>query len=124
VLGLVAGPVGKREAVVHGDMVDARARLSAIVLKLRGRSGHAVSKIADQVTVTAPIAPHGVAVEVVPFRPAGREGADLIPAGANVPGLGDQLDLAQHRILPDGSEKGRVGVESRPASQRGGEVKT
>jgi hypothetical protein len=38
-------------------------------------------------------------------RPARGEVAHLIAAGAAVPGFGDQLDLAQHRVLAAGDEE-------------------
>src|SRR6185312_3611602 len=94
VLVLVADEIGEREAIVHGHVVDAAARAAAIVLELRRRSGHAVCQVADQVSLAAPEAAGRLAVEVVPFRPAGRKAADLVAAGADVPWLRDQLDVA------------------------------
>src|SRR5271165_7579807 len=51
------------------------------------------------VLVTLPEPAHGVPILVVPLRPAGREVADLVSARAGIPGLGDQLDRRQRRIL-------------------------
>src|SRR6185436_16162969 len=77
----------------------------------------------DHAAVAAPVAAHRVAVAVVPLRPAGGEGAEAVAALAEVPGLGDQLDLGEHRILVDGLEKGRIFLERRVrAGERGGEV--
>ena len=71
-----------------------------------------VREVADQVAVAAPEAARGLAVEVVPFRPAGRKAADLIAAGADVPWLGDQLDVGEHRVLPHRGEERRVAIEA------------
>jgi hypothetical protein len=49
---------------------------------------------------------------VVPLHPARREVADLIAAGAAVPGFGDQLHLAQHRVLAAGDEEAVALVEA------------
>ncbi len=46
-----------------------------------------------------------VAVLAVPFRPATREIADLVAAFAQVPRLGDELHLAEHRVLMDDVEE-------------------
>ena len=49
-------------------------------------------------------------------RPAGREAADLVAAGADVPGLGDQLDVRQHRVLRERVEEAaRRGRSRRPS---------
>ena len=122
VLVLVAHQVFEREAVVHGDVVDAAARAAAVMLELHGRAGHAVGEVAGDIVIAAPEAAQGLAIGVVPFRPAVGEGADLVAAVADVPGLGDQLDVAQHRVLPDGGEERRVAVEGRQAAERGGEI--
>src|SRR5690606_24846149 len=54
--------------------------------------------------VAAPEAPDVVAEAVVPLGPARREAADLV-AARRVPGLGDQLDVAEHRVLGDPLEE-------------------
>ena len=59
-----------------------------------------------------PPAPHRVAKPVVPLEPARRETAQLIPAGAEIPGFGDQLHTGQHRVLGDGLEKCAAGIEA------------
>ncbi len=69
------------------------------------RAGQAARELADQSVVALPVGAHRVAVLVVPLGPAGREVADLVAAGAEVPGLGDQLDVGQHRILADDVEE-------------------
>ena len=122
VLVLVADQVFEREAVVHGDVIDAAAGAAAVMLELHGRAGHAVGEIAGDIVVAAPEAAQGLAIDIVPFRPAVRKGADLVAAVTDVPGLGDQLDVAEHRILPDGAEERRVAVEGRLPAERGGEI--
>jgi hypothetical protein len=44
---------------------------------------------------------HGVAKFVVPLRPPRWKTADLVTARAAIPGLGDQLDGRERRILAD-----------------------
>ena len=59
----------------------------------------------------APEVAHAVAVAAVPLRPQRREVADLVAAFADVPRLGDQLDLADDRILLDHVEERRQPVD-------------
>ena len=64
---------------------------------------------------------HVVAVLAVPFRPVGREAADLVAGG--VPGLGDHLDRGQDRVLADqGQERAVQGRVAALPGQRGGQV--
>ena len=64
-----------------------------------------------------------VAKAVVQLEPARREVADLIAARADVPRLGDQLDPAEHAVLPDRVEEAAVGIEAvLLAPERRGEV--
>ena len=66
---------------------------------------------------------HGVAVLAVPLRPERREVAHLVAARPDVPGLGDQLDLADHRVLVHEVEERRQPVDVvELAGQRGGQV--
>ena len=65
-------------------------------------------ELAGHVAVAPPEAAHLVAELVVPFEEGRREGAELVAARAHVPGLGDELDPAQHRVLPDRLEEGVV----------------
>src|SRR5262249_40896728 len=69
-----------------------------------------------------PEAADGPAVKVVPLGPSGREGADLVASWANIPRFGDQLDIAEHRVLPYGRKERRVRVEGGPAAERRGEI--
>ena len=71
----------------------------------------------------APEVAHDVAVDAVPLAPQHREVADLVAAGADVPGLGDELDLREDRVLVDGVEERAQAVDVvELAGQRAGEV--
>ena len=72
--------------------------LSPGVLVQVGRSGDPARELAER-RLTAPEVADGVAVGAVPLGPLRREAAHLVAAGADVPGLGDQLHLADDRVL-------------------------
>ena len=73
--------------------------------------------------LAAPEVADGVAVVAVPLGPLRREVADLVAAGADVPRLGDQLDLADDRVLLHELEERREPVDLvELAGQRRGEV--
>src|SRR5712664_3862187 len=91
VLLVVAEQIGEGKTVMHGDVVDAGARVAAVMIEQVGRAGHAAGNFADQAAFAAPVTPHRAAIAVVPLRPLGRKRADLIAAHAEVPRLGDQL---------------------------------
>ena len=55
--------------------------------------------------VAFPEAADAVAVLAVPLRPQHGKVADLVAAFAEVPRLGDQLHLAEHRVLMDDVEE-------------------
>src|SRR5262249_32025437 len=92
VLLRIADQVHQREAVVDGHMIAAGARPAAMMPEPVGRRGHARAEIADQVALAAPEPSERLPVGIVPFRPAGREGTQLISARAEIPRLRDQLD--------------------------------
>ena len=75
-----------------------------------GRAGEALRELAD-VALAAPEVAHRVAVLPVPLRPEHREVADLVAARPDVPRLGDQLHLREHRVLVDHVEEGREPVD-------------
>src|SRR3712207_9471085 len=75
------------------------------------RAGDASGELADRGILAAPEVADGVAVLAVPLGPQRREVADLVAAVADVPRLGDQLDLADHRVLVHQVEEGRQPVE-------------
>ena len=111
VLLVVGDQIGEREAVVAGDEVDAGERPAPGGLVEIGATGQAFGQIADGGAALAPVVADRVAELAVPLRPQGREVADLVAAVADVPGLGDQLDLADHGILLDDVEEGGQPVD-------------
>ncbi len=122
VLLVVGDEVGQREAVVGGDEVDRGERLAAVGGVQVARPGEALGEGGDA-RLPAPEVADRVAVDPVPLRPQDGEVADLVAAGADVPRLGDQLDLRQHRVLVDRRRRTRAGGRRRrargPASRPG-----
>ena len=89
------------------------------------RSAEPESRSANWPTLAerAPEVAHGVAVDAVPLRPQDREVAHLVAAGADVPRLGDELDLGEDRVLVDRVEERRQAVDVvELAGQRRGQV--
>ena len=122
VLVVVGDQVAQREAVVGGDEVDARDRAASRGLVEVGGAGQPAGELAER-RLTAPEVAHGVAELAVPLGPLRREAADLVAAGADVPRLGDQLHLADDRVLLHELEERRQPVHVvELAGQRGGEV--
>ena len=122
VLLVVGHQVAQGEAVVGGDEVDAGDRPPAGVLVEVGRAGQPRGELAER-RLAAPEVADGVAVGAVPLGPLRREVADLVAAGPDVPRLGDQLDLADDRVLLHELEERREPVDVvELAGQRRGEV--
>ena len=111
VLVVVGNEIVQREAVVGGDEIDARPGLAAAMIELVRRGAEARRQRLGA-RLAAPEVAHRVAERVVPLRPARRKAADLIAAGPAVPGLGDQFDVGQQRVLPDRFQKAALGVEA------------
>ncbi len=111
VLLVVGDEVAQREPVVRGDEVDARDRTPTGGLVQVGRAGDARRELTDRRGLAAPEVAHGVAVLAVPLRPLRREVADLVAARPDVPRLGDQLHLADDRILLHEFEERRQPVD-------------
>ena len=123
VLLVVGHQVPHREAVVGGDEVDARDRAAAVVLVEVGRAGDARGELAERGRLAAPEVADDVAVAAVPLGPQRREAADLVTAVAEVPRLGDQLHLGDHRVLLHEVEERAQPVDLvELAGQGGGEV--
>ena len=96
--------------------------MAPVVLVEVARAGQARGELADR-RLAAPEVAHDVAVDAVPLRPQDREVADLVAAGPDVPRLGDQLDLGEHRVLVDDVEERRQPVDVvEAARERRGEV--
>ena len=123
VLVLVGDEVGQREAVVGGHEVDRRRGPAAAAPVEVAGPGQARGEVGQGALGRAPEVAHRVAVAAVPLAPAGREVADPVAAGADVPGLGDQLDAREHRVLAHRGQEQRVGVElARAPAERGRQV--
>ena len=86
------------------------AKISAPLLVQVGGAREALRELADA-PLAAPEVAHGVAVLPVPLGPEHREVADLVAAGPDVPRLGDQLHLREHRVLVDRVEERREAVD-------------
>ncbi len=88
-----------------------------------GGAGEAVGEVGEGALVALPEAADGVAVFAVPLGPDDGEVADLIAAVADVPGLGDELDVGEGGILVDGVEEAReLGDVVELAGEGAGEV--
>src|SRR6202040_3668813 len=119
VLALVADEIGEGKAVVDGDVVGARARRATVVLEQIGGAGHSAAELADAMAFAGPVAAQRSAKMIVPLRPARRKAAHLVAAGADIPGLGNQLDSGEGRVLPDRGEEGCTPIKTgAPASER------
>src|SRR6185369_18079837 len=77
-------------------------------------------QLADDAAVALPVRAYGVAIFAVPFRPAGREISDLIAVLTKVPGLGDQFDVRQLRVLAHAMEETALLIDQAigPAERR------
>ena len=123
VLVVVRDEVAQREAVVGGDEVDRRRRPPGVGLVQVGAAGEAVAELGQRRRLAAPEVADRVAVAAVPLRPQRREVADLVAALADVPRLGDQLDLRDDGVLLDEVEERRQPVDGEQlAGQRRREV--
>src|SRR5690606_40437778 len=82
------------------------------------RAGEARAELAVVPRLAHPEGADRVAIAVVPLAPAGREVAELVAAGADVPGLGDQLRAREHRVLGDRLKERRARDQGRAAMRR------
>ena len=115
---LMADKIGQGETVMRGDEIQAVAGRAAG--EEIGAAGEAGGDIAQAPGIAAPEAPGIVTKAVIPFRPAGGEAAELVAIRADIPGLGDDQQAAQHRVLPYGQQQRRIGGEALgAAAQRG-----
>src|SRR5262249_26083947 len=112
VLALITDDVSEREAVMRGDVVDARPRRAAMMLEDVGGTGHPRRHLADEPALAAPVAPQCAAEGIVPFRPFGRKGAQPVAARTDVPGLGNELHFCEYRVALDRLEKFRMRVKA------------
>ena len=103
---VVADQVFQGEAVVAGHEVDAGVGAPPALLVQVAGARQPGGQLRGGVPVALPVAANGVPVAAVPFGPQHGEVAHLVSARAHVPGLGDELDLRQHRILVNDVEEG------------------
>src|SRR4051812_27220442 len=111
VLVVVGNEIAEREAVVRSNEIHARVRPPRRALIQVGAAGEAIRELRERLVRAAPKIAHGVAILAVPLRPQWWEVADLVSTFADVPRLGDQLDLAHDRILLDQVEERRQPID-------------
>ena len=102
---LVGHGVAQGEPVVCGNEIYACARSSPTGLEHVRRPVHALREFAARTLVAAPEAAHTVAETIVPFRPPRWKITELVSARAGIPGLGNQLGVAQARVVADVREQ-------------------
>ena len=123
VLVVVADEVVQREAVVAVTKLMLAYGCRPLLLVQVAAAGEPRRQLRHRAAVALPEAAHGVAVLAVPLGPQHREVADLVAALAEVPRLGDQLHLREHRVLVDDVEERRQPVDLvQLARERAGEV--
>src|SRR5262249_25760101 len=98
VLVVVARPVVQGETVMRRDEIDAGPAPPAVAVEDIAGAEHARRERCGM-RLAAPEVAYGVAELVVPLGPARRKAADLIAAGAGVPGLGNQFHGGQAWVL-------------------------
>ena len=103
--------VVQREAIMRGHEVHRRPGPPAAAVEFPCRGGQAGRHL-GRGRLRLPEGAGGVAELVVPLRPARRELADLVAAGADIPRFGDQLHAGQHRVLPAGVQEAAALVEA------------
>ncbi len=97
-LVLIGYEVGQSEAVMGDDEIDA-ARRPTLPGEQIGRTRQPGRDLTQPHRVAAPEAAGIVAETVVPFTPAARKRSNLIASSPDIPWLGDELKLAQYRVL-------------------------
>ena len=108
---------------MRGEEVDAGPRAPPTLVEEAGGAEQPGSQAREEARIAFPVAAQIVAVGAVPFRPAGREIADLEAFLAEIPRLRDQLHLRQDGVLPHRREEvGRRPEKPLLAGQRRREV--
>src|SRR5690554_7712506 len=88
-----------------GDEVDRGVGTPAALIEMIARGGEPAGQVGNPALLTHPEGPRGIPKTVVPFRPARRKTAHLVAPGTAVPGLGNELALAEYRVLAAGHQK-------------------
>src|SRR5690606_3790645 len=86
VLAVVADQVAQGEAIVGSNEVDTGPGFPALVVEQLSRALQPARQQGPHAFVAPPIAPHLVPVAIVPFGRTGWMPAQLVPAGADIPG--------------------------------------
>ena len=110
VLALVGHQVGQGEAIVRRDEVDAGLRSATGVAKEVARARDARGEFPAAGGTSEPEAARRITEAVVPLAQAGRKASGF--TSGHVPGLGDELGGAEHRILAQGVEEGAARIKA------------
>ena len=116
--------VAKRETVVRRYQVDGGRRTFAVALKEIAGTGKASCEFPQRQIARQPEAADGIAVVIVPLGKQRREISHLVAALTDVPRLGNQLHLRQHRAIFDCLKQRSLLAERRRAPHDGGQVET
>ena len=87
----VADEIAQGEAVVGGDEVDGACRAAPVVAVDVVAAAHALRQRAQPAVFPQPEAAHVVTEAAVPFGEARRILAEVVAAGADVPGFGNHF---------------------------------
>ncbi len=117
---VVADQIVQGESIMRRHQIDAGRRSPAVVFEQVGRASEARGKLRQLPAIATPQRAHRVAEAVVPLGPARRKLAQLVAARADVPWLGNQLHLAQDRVLAYCIEEAARGVEAMPFAAEDG----
>src|SRR5271165_6121751 len=97
---------------MRGDEVDAGPGFATAAVEAIGRGGQPRRHRRLLGRIAFPIGPDGITEFIIPLGPAGGETADLIAAGTDIPGFGDQLGGRENRILQTALQKTMRFVEA------------
>src|SRR5690242_17290792 len=120
VLFVIGNQIAQCEPVMSRHIVDAGPGTAPVAVEQIGRSADSRAELRQHALIAAPVPTKGVTEAVVPLRPAGREIAELVSAGADIPGFGDELDSLKLGGLPDRREQRMAGVKSVGATAKRG----
>ncbi len=93
------------ETVTRDDTIDTRKRAPAARLIEIAASGPTIFQFRNLAPISYPVSTDRIAIFPVPFSSSRRAIPNLVASRADILGLGDELDLRQHRVLPDHIEK-------------------
>ena len=116
--------VPERKTVVRGHQVDGGRRSFAIAFKQIAGSGKASGELPQRQISRQPESAYGIAIMVVPLGKQRREIAHLVAAFTNIPRLGNQLHLREHRTVSYRLKQRRLLAERRRASHHRCQVET